>query len=396
MTPKTMLKLPQYCKSTMIENVVAQCPPKHKKDYAPYTIEFNSSEMPITFKLARNFGFCFGVKNALSLVYSAIENNKGKRVFLLSEIIHNPIVNQDLTERGVQFIMDAKGNFLHPLQDLSGNDIVIIPAFGITLELQKQLLGLGVEINKYDTTCQFVQRVWKCAEKLGSNGYTIIIHGNPYHEETKSTFSHCAKISPTIVIANKKAATELAECIVSGQMQHLSMEFTSANFDPVQHLTKIGLVNQTTMLADETKEISNILSHAMQQRYGENKLSEHFANTKHTLCYATCENQNSTLALCRDGGCDIALIVGGYNSSNTKYLAEVSEKYIKTFFIEGSEDILNADTIRHFDITTKTVRETANWFPKTTSPTIAISVGASCPDKVIEDVMTKTAKVYES
>ena len=384
--------LPDYCKSALIENVIAQNPPQHKNDYTPYTIKFDSGKTPITFKLARNFGFCFGVKNALSSAYSAIENNQGKRIFLLSEIIHNPIVNQDLVRRGVQFVMDAKGNFLHPLQDLSSNDVVIVPAFGITLELQKQLLDLGVEINKCDTTCQFVQRVWKCAEKLGNDGYTIIITGNPRHEETKSTFSRCAKIAPTIVIADKKAATELATYI-TGHAQHAPTEFTSTGFDHTRHLTKIGLVNQTTMLADETEEISNILSNAMRQRYGSEKFSEHFADTKHTLCYATCENQASTLALCRDGGCDIALIVGGYNSSNTRHLAETAEKYIKTFFIKDSDDILSADTIRYFDTATKTVQEATNWFPKTPSPTIAISAGASCPDKVIEDVMTRCAGV---
>ena len=407
---KTMLRLPQYCKSTLIEDTVlqntSQHPSKHKDDYTPYIIKFDSGKTPITFKLARNFGFCAGVKNALSLAYAAIEHNCGKRIFLLSEIIHNQIVNRDLTERGVRFIMDAKGNFLYPLQDISPQDIVIVPAFGITLELQKQLSDLGIEITKYDTTCPFVQKVWHCAEKLGNKGYTIIIHGDPHHEETKSTFSRCAKVAPTIVLANKEAALELAAHITqetstletdcSSSLPYSLQKFASANFDSKHHLNKIGLVNQTTMLANTTEEISEILKEAMLKRYCSNnskKLSKHFADTRHTLCYATYTNQNSTLALCRDGNCDIALIVGGYNSSNTRHLVEIAQKYIITFFIKDSEEILSANTIRHFDLTTKTVRETTNWLPKTGSPTIAISAGASCPDKVIEDVMTRCATV---
>ena len=384
--------LPDYCKSSLIDSTVSQAG-QHKKDYTPYIIKPNSGKTSVTFKLARHFGFCFGVKNALSLAYSAIQNNRGKRIFLLGEIIHNPIVNKDLEQQGVRFLMDSKGHFLYPPQSLSREDIVIVPAFGTTLELQQQFSNLGIDITTYDTTCPFVKKVWDCAEKLGAEGYTVVIHGTPKHEETKSTFSHCSRVSPTIIVADKTEALELADCILYGNTGDLFKKVVSTNFDPAIHLVKIGLVNQTTMLADETEEISGILSQAIEQKYGTENLSKHFANTKHTLCYATCANQNSTLALCRDNGCDIALIVGGYNSSNTRHLAEIAQKHIKTFFIQDSEEILDAKTIRHFDLETRTVRETTNWFPNTSTPTIAISAGASCPDKVIEDVIVKCETV---
>jgi 4-hydroxy-3-methylbut-2-enyl diphosphate reductase len=389
----TNLYLPPYCQSAIIEQTKSQNQ-SHPKDLTPYTVELGN----ITFKLAKHFGFCFGVKNALSLAYKIIAENPTRQIYLLSEIIHNPVVNNDLTKRGIKFLMDSKGNTLIPFETLNKNDIVIIPAFGITLELLQQFKDLGIDIEQYDTTCPFVQKVWKTAKKLGQAGDTIIIHGSPTHEETKATFSHISALTPTLVIKNKQDALKLADFITGNadikEFKNYLKDY-SKNFDPKKDLKRIGLVQQTTMLAHETEEIYEILKQALTTNdvihtTGDTK---HFADTKHTLCYATQQNQQATEFLCATSNADLALIVGGYNSSNTKHLVEIAQKYLPTFFIKDSDDILNSAQIRNFDIQTGIIKETSNWIPAKDKLTIAISAGASCPDKVIEEVMTKI-KLY--
>ncbi len=180
-----------------------------KQDFSPTLLDFG----PVQFYLARHFGFCYGVENAIEISYKALEENPGKRVFLLSQMIHNQEVNHDLQSRGIQFIMDTDGKQFIPWSDLLPNDIVIIPAFGTTIEIENLLLDKGIEVQKYNTTCPFVEKVWNRSEKLGQDSYTVIIHGKPKHEETRATFSHASSAAPSIIVRDMDDAILLGEFI---------------------------------------------------------------------------------------------------------------------------------------------------------------------------------------
>src|SRR5450432_4088123 len=182
---------------------------KLKKDFSPALLDFG----PLCIYLARHFGFCYGVENAIEIAFRTIDENPGKEIYLLSEMIHNPLVNDDLTKRGVRFLMDTKGNTLVPFSDLSAGDIVIVPAFGTTLQIEEQLSSLGIEIKKYNTTCPFVEKVWNRAQSIAKNKYSIVVHGKPWHEETRATFSHSAANTPTLVVTDMNETIELAKYI---------------------------------------------------------------------------------------------------------------------------------------------------------------------------------------
>ena len=268
-----------------------------RKDLSPTVLDCGA----VQFKIARHFGFCFGVENAIDIAYRAVEQNPGRRIFLLSEMIHNPEVNADLLARGVSFLMRPDGERLVDFDTLGKEDIVIVPAFGTTLELQQELLDRGIDPYFFDATCPFVQKVWKRADELGRGGYTVIVHGKRTHEETRATFSHSRQTAPTLVILNMKEAQMVREFILGRLDEHtfrahfgLSM---SEGFNPAQHLARVGVVNQTTMLASETQAIAETIRQAMLEKHGPEKLNEFFADTRDTLCYATYENQSATEAL---------------------------------------------------------------------------------------------------
>ncbi len=205
-------EIPTYYKSSFISKIKSlrkNIDPR-KKDFTPTLLDFGE----IQFLIARHFGFCYGVENAIEIAYKAVEENPNKRIFLLSQMIHNPTVNKDLKEKGIQFIMDTKGNPFVNWNELTKEDIVIIPAFGTTIEIADKLKEIGIETKKYNTTCPFVERVWKQSEKLGTNNYTIIIHGKYKHEETRATFSHSDKNSPSLIIKDIKEAKILANIIL--------------------------------------------------------------------------------------------------------------------------------------------------------------------------------------
>ena len=292
------------------------------------------------FKIARHFGFCYGVENAIEIAYRALEENPDKRIFLLSEIIHNPHVNTDLRKRGVRFLCETSGKQLIPFDELMPADVVIVPAFGTTLEIQSKLNERGINPYAYNTTCPFVEKVWKKSEEIGKQDYTIVVHGKRYHEETRATFSHAKSGAPVVVVLNLIEAKHLAKVIRGEADREFFFEYFadsySPGFEPDRDLKRIGVVNQTTMLATETQAIADLLRQAMVDRYGEQRIDEHFADTKDTLCYATKENQDATLALIEDRG-DLALVVGGYNSSNTSHLVELCEAKMPTYFIRDAE-----------------------------------------------------------
>lgn len=364
-----------------------------KKDFSPSTLEFDK----VDFVLARHFGFCFGVENAVEKVYAILNNHSDKNIYLLSQMIHNPTVNEDLLDRGIQFIMDTKGKQNIPWGDITSDDIVIIPAFGTTLEIEKILKEKNIEVENFDTTCPFVEKVWKRSEKLGQNDYTIIIHGKSTHEETRATFSHSSSNGKTVIVKNIEEAQLLAQFIDKRLPSKKFHEFFegkfSEGFNPDEDLKRVGVVNQTTMLASDTHEISQYFKEKMIDIYGESDLKLHFADTRDTLCYATNDNQKATLELMKEEG-DFAVVVGGYNSSNTIHLVELLEQKFNTFFVQNAQRIESKSCINHFDIH-KNIEFTSDFVSnlKKEKLKIILTCGASCPDSVLNQVIERIVKL---
>lgn len=363
---------------------------KMKKDFTPSILDFGHLQI----NLARHFGFCYGVENAIEIAFRTVDENPGKRIFLLSEMIHNPQVNADLTARGVRFLQDTSGKPIIPFDTLHADDIVLIPAFGTTLAIEEQLTALGIAVEKYNTTCPFVEKVWNRSEQIARQGYTVIVHGKPTHEETRATFSHAAAATPTLVINDMKEAEILGTFITGERSPELFDQFFSgrysAGFNPAVHLKRIGVVNQTTMLASDTQGIADYLKQVMIHHYGldESTVTNHFADTRDTLCYATNDNQSAVYGLL-DVPADLAIVVGGYNSSNTSHLVELCEEKLPTYFINSSEQLISPATIQHFNLHTHSEIITEDYLPKKDKVVIAITSGASCPDALVEAVIRK-------
>ncbi len=366
-----------------------------KRDFSPTLLDF----VPLKIYLARHFGFCYGVENAIDIAFRTIEENPGKKIFLLSEMIHNPQVNADLKTSGVEFLQDNSGKQIISFENLTSNDIVLIPAFGTTLPIEKILREIGIPVEKYNTTCPFVEKVWNRSEVIAKNQYTIIIHGKPNHEETRATFSHASANAPSIVVRDLEQTKELAKYITGEKpVEQFYSEFKnqySEGFDVGKHLQRIGVVNQTTMLASDTQAIADFLKETMINKFGltEENVRERFADTRDTLCYATNDNQTAVTGML-DVDADLAIVVGGYNSSNTSHLVELCEEKLPTFFINSEEKILSQQTIIHYDFHTKTELVTENYLPEKQPASILITSGASCPDALVEGVIKKLAGFY--
>ncbi len=366
---------------------------KLKKDFSPTLLDFGNLKI----YLARHFGFCYGVENAINIAYKTIEENQGKRIFLLSEMIHNPQVNADLTKRGVQFLQDTSGNELIPLDTLNADDVVIIPAFGTTLELEAKIIKKGIDIQKYNTTCPFVEKVWNRSEQIAKKGYSIVIHGKPKHEETRATFSHAASNTPSIVVNDMEEAIVLGSFILGKISKEVFEEQFkgrySKNFDPTVHLDKIGVVNQTTQLATDTQAISDYLKNIIIEKFGSENIKEHFADTRDTLCYATNDNQSAVIGLLETSA-DLAIVMGGKNSSNSSHLVELCEQKLPTYFIDDASKIINKDQIQKTDWKNKESVIVSDYLPKKESISILMTSGASCPDAVVEAVIHKITSFY--
>ncbi|MDA7794439.1 4-hydroxy-3-methylbut-2-enyl diphosphate reductase [Flavobacteriales bacterium] len=388
--------VPEFYRSSIIASIKEKrqtLDPK-KKDFTPSIVNFG----PVQFHLARHFGFCYGVENAIEISYRAIEENPGKNIYLLSQMIHNPIVNDDLISRGLKFILDTEGNQLIDWENINSDDVVITPAFGTTIEIKKLLEDKGIKLEKYDTTCPFVTRVWKKASSIGTNDYSIIIHGKHKHEETKATFSHSTQNAPSLIIKDLDEAKKLVD-FIDGKLPEEDFytffkDKYSEGFNLKKDLKKIGVVNQTTMLASETEEISNFLKDFIINKHGEDNYKDYFADTRDTLCYATNENQKATYGLLNESA-DIAIVVGGYNSSNTSHLVELCEHKLPTYFIKSYEEILSRDIIRHFKYESKEIIETANFLPNKEKVKIILTSGASCPDSEVDKVLNKLLSFFE-
>ena len=368
---------------------------KMKKDFTPTLLDFG----PLQIYLARHFGFCYGVENAIEIAFRTVEENPGKRIFLLSEMIHNPQVNADLQSHGVRFMQDNYGKQLISFDELTADDIVIIPAFGTTLELEKKLNAFGIQTEKYNTTCPFVEKVWNRSEQIAKKNYTIIIHGKPKHEETRATFSHAAANAPSVVVKDMHQTIELAKYIKGEKpSEQFYEEFKgqySEGFDVSKDLQRIGVVNQTTMLASDTQAIADHLKQVMIEKYKLTaaNVDERFADTRDTLCYATLENQQAVTGMLQTDA-DLAIIVGGYNSSNTSHLVELCEEKLPTYFISSEEKILSAKEILHYNFHTKEEIVTSGFLPGKQPVNVLITSGASCPDALVEGVINKLASFF--
>ncbi len=389
--------IPQHYRSAVVTPIkeFRRKRDKLKRDFTPTELDFG----PVRVLIARHFGFCYGVENAVEIAYKAIAENEGRRLFLLSEMIHNPDVNADLISRGVRFLMDTHGKQLIPWEELTADDVVIIPAFGTTLETYARLQAIGLDIEKYDTTCPFVEKVWNKASQIGNKQYTVVVHGKPSHEETRATFSHSKEAAPTVVVKDMKQAQHLAKFITGAlPADQFFIDFTgqySDGFDPLVDLKRIGVVNQTTMLASDTQGIADYLKGIMIDTFQltPETVDEHFANTRDTLCYATNDNQDATYALL-DYPADFAIVAGGYNSSNTSHIVELCEAKLPTYFIESDQKILSADLIRHYDLHTKQEVVTESFIPQQEQVTVLLTCGASCPDAVVEGILMRLVSFF--
>jgi 4-hydroxy-3-methylbut-2-en-1-yl diphosphate reductase len=389
-------EIPQFYRSSIITQLKEfrkQNDPR-KKDFTPALLNFG----PIQFIVARHFGFCYGVENAIEIAYKILDENPGKRVFLLSEMIHNPRVNKDLQERGINFITDNYGHQLIEWSQITPEDIVIIPAFGTTLQMEKFLKEKGLDPVKYNTTCPFVEKVWNRSEILGKENYTVVIHGKARHEETRATFSHAEENSPAVIVRNIEEAEFLSKIITgetaAGEFYKYFEGKHSIGFNVKTDLQRIGIVNQTTMLAVETQSIADLLRETMIEKFGEENIKKHFADTRDTLCYATNDNQSSTIAL-QHQQANLAIVAGGYNSSNTTHLVELLEQKFPTYFISGAEKIISEKLIRHYDINSHREIETINYLPQKQPAKIVITSGASCPDSIVDEVLNKLLSFYD-
>ncbi len=393
--------IPTHYRSDLIGRLKAfrKAQDPKKKDLSPTVLDLG----PVRFVFARHFGFCYGVENAIEISYKALEENPGKRIFLLSQMIHNPAVNDDLTARGMRFIQDTHGQMLMDWSELTADDIVIIPAFGTTLETEAKLKAIGIDPLKHNTTCPFVEKVWNRSAQLGQKQYSVVIHGKAAHEETRATFSHTAQGAPAVIVKDMAEAEELGR-IISGAapVERFHERFgkrCTPGFDPARDLQRIGVVNQTTMLATETQAIADHLKQVMLATYGEADLKDHFADTRDTLCYATNDNQDATNELLK-AEADLALVVGGYNSSNTSHLVELLEHKFPTYFIKDESEILSAEGIQHFNYPEHKLERTNDWLPLGSARgdkpvTIILTSGASCPDTLLDRVMLKVLGFVE-
>lgn len=371
----------------------------------------------VEYVIPSHFGFCLGVQNAIERAYETVASNPDKRVFMLSELIHNPFVNEDLLARGLRYLQTDKGlplrvdgGIANSPEDpealwnqLTEDDIVIIPAFGATNRDKVRLIKRGISIRENDATCMLVEKVWKAARRYAQEGFTVIIHGKSEHEETKATFSNSSSYGPALMLRNKCHAEKLGEILsASGEERRQLFEasFTglySPGFDPDRDLDKIAVVNQTTLLRNETLEIIDYLSEIVARIHGPEKVADHLwsKGKGDTLCYATQVNQDA-LHKAVEQKIDAALVVGGKNSSNTFQLYRVCQQRFgdDAHYIQSEANILSYDEIRHYIFpynVGKPVQasEVVRPFLKPVDRPLRILLtgGASCPDGIIQQVI---------
>ena len=342
----------------------------------------------LTIKLAKEFGFCYGVERAIDLAYAARRAYPERRIFLLGEIIHNPEVNDQIRRMGIVTIAGKPKD--EEINQLCPEDIVIIPAFGTEVATRKKLEEKGCLF--VDTTCGDVMSVWKRVRQYSKDAVTSIIHGKAWHEETMATSSQ-ARASGNghyLVVFTLAETDYVCNYIVNGgDKQDFLKKFKGAyseGFDPDVHLQAIGVANQTTTLRGETEDVQRRLKNAMIEKYGEAELARHFRFFD-TICGATQDRQDALEKLLRQP-LDLLLVIGGYNSSNTSHLAEMGESRLPTYFIKNAAKMVSEKFIQHYDLEKHEEIETADWLPPG-KITVGITAGASCPNNLIEDTIRR-------
>ena len=377
----------------------------------PSVLDFGA----VRYVIPSHFGFCLGVKNAIERAYETLAENPGRRVFMLSELIHNPFVNDDLRRRGLRFLQTDKG---HPFtvsgrpsgdaepllwDTLTGADIVIIPAFGATDEDKRRLIRKGIAVAQYDATCMMVEKVWKAARAFGREGFTVVIHGKAEHEETKATFSNSRRFAPSLIIRNLDEARLIGELILdptparrAAFAEHFR-DLATPGFDLERDLVRVAVVNQTTLLMNETVAIIDYLRQVYRQKYGEAEGDAHVGGSgkKDTLCYATQVNQDA-LSRALAEPLDAAFVIGGKNSSNTFQLFRLCEQKLgaRAWFIQSEENLRGRDDVEHHVFSADGHERAGSMvrrpFPGGGDPLrVLITGGASCPDGLIQQVIAR-------
>ena len=386
---------------------------KERTADAPAVLDFGA----VRYVLPSHFGFCLGVQNAIERAYEAIAENPGRRVFMISELIHNPFVNDDLRARGLTYLQTDRGvpnknpdTGREWWDELAKGDVVLTPAFGATDEDKVRLIERGIAVNRYDATCMLVEKVWKAARRYAQAGFTVVIHGKSEHEETKATFSNSAKYGPSIIIRDPHEAEALGAVILAegrAEKERLFGAFAgkhSVGFDVERDLHRLAVVNQTTLLRNETVGIIDLLESVMVRKYGPAEAGSHIHNKSRgdTLCYATQVNQDALQrALAIEA--DAAIVIGGKNSSNTFQLFRLCEvRYgTRAHYIQSEKNILSRTEIEHYQFPYKPgapgagETRTRPFLPPSGEPhTILITGGASCPDGIIQQVIARVNALF--
>jgi len=346
-----------------------------------------SADGVLTVKVAKEFGFCYGVTRAIDLAYAARKVFPDQPIYILGEIIHNPEVNDQIRAMDIRFLSGREKNA--NIEDLGQGDIVIIPAFGTEVATRKKLEEKGCVF--VDTTCGDVMSVWKRVRQYSKEHVTSIIHGKAWHEETMATSSQATATDGHYLVVFSLAETDyVCDYIVNGGKRDEFLEkfkgAYSAGFDPDIHLGAIGVANQTTMLRGETEEVQRRLKRAMETKFGVANINQHFRFFD-TICGATQDRQDALEKLLSEP-LDLLLVIGGYNSSNTSHLAEMGEAKLPTYFIKNAAKIVSSDVIHHYDLHQQQEVETRGWFPARTLR-VGVTAGASCPNNLIEDVIRR-------
>ncbi len=347
----------------------------------------------LTVHLAKEFGFCYGVDRAVDYAYQTRERFPDRRVYLTGEIIHNPHVNDKLRGMGINFLDETPD----VIDTLDNNDVVILPAFGVTVAMLQRLERRGCTL--IDTTCGSVLNVWKNVKRYAEGGYTSIIHGKVWHEETQATASHAVDSGGRYLVVFDKAETEIVCAFIrhGGDAPAFLERFKQAvspGFDPVRDLQRIGLANQTTMLMSESLEIGDMLRDAMVGRYGRAAVDSRY-QAFDTICSATQDRQDAVVALLKERPVDLMLVIGGYNSSNTCNLARICADVRPTFHIADPECLVSIDAIRHRPVGSKTEVVSEGWLPS--GPvTVGLTSGASTPDNLVGSAIARLEMFAQS
>ena len=389
---------------------------QHERSAAdPVALDFGA----VRYVIPSHFGFCLGVKNAIERAYETLAENPGRRVFMLSELIHNPFVNEDLLRRGLRYLQTDKGvpytaagrTATEASADrqfwdtLTPDDIVIIPAFGATDDDKRRLVRKGIAVCQYDATCMLVEKVWKAARAYGREGYTVVIHGKHEHEETKATFSNTRRHAPAVIVRNLDETRRLGELIASDdpavrqKFYDLFAGRHTPDFDVSRHLDRVAVVNQTTLLMNETVGIIEHLRGVYRAKFGDDSRVGG-SSRRDTLCYATQVNQDA-LSRALAEPLDAAFVIGGKNSSNTYQLFRLCEQKLgaKAFFIQSEASILSRGTVEHYVYVGGGVGRTESrplWPDGDAPKRVLVTGGASCPDGIIQQVISRINSFFPS